>query len=399
MTYEEQYLLTTLKCFIYTQSPTPFKGDMEELIRITNKHFLMGILGYMMTNYPNDISAEQKAGFRKNSLKYIGYFANAEEKMKVLISQMNEAGIDHLLFKGFVVKDYYPVPELRTFGDIDFLIRKEDRKKSDELMIANGFQRKDDWEPVYSYKKEIEYYEIHTDVMEIDVSPKADYVSYFAKTWKRAVNKNEHTYVLPPEDHLIYLLTHLAKHINGSGAGIRMYLDIAAFLKHFEGQLDIQYLKQELETISLYNFTTFVFAVVQKYFEVNVPFVKNDISEETFEKYMEYTLEGGVFGKVERDSGLITLKQEGRDTRVASRKGERSRLRIVIGRLFPPAATIESRYTYLQGRHWLIPIAWVHRLFITRDKIGEHAKEARSIMNVDQAEVDRLKEIYEILDL
>ncbi len=104
MTYEEQYLLTILKCFIHTQSPTPFKGDMEELIRITNKHFLMGILGCMMTNYPNDISAEQKAGFRKNSLKYIGYFANAEEKMKVLISQMNEAGIDHLLFKGFVVR-------------------------------------------------------------------------------------------------------------------------------------------------------------------------------------------------------------------------------------------------------------------------------------------------------
>ncbi len=92
MTYEEQYLLTTLKCFIHGQNPGPFEGDWDKLIEITNKHFLMGILGYMMINNPDDSNAHMQAKFRKNSLKYYGYFSNAEEKMKVLISKMNEAG-------------------------------------------------------------------------------------------------------------------------------------------------------------------------------------------------------------------------------------------------------------------------------------------------------------------
>lgn len=138
---------------------------------------------------------------RTQCLQSVVVFSQRSEKMKILIEQMNEKQIDHLLFKGYVLKDYYPVPELRTFGDIDFLIHSGDRGKSDELMMEQGLERKTDWEPVFSYLKQSEYYEIYTDVMEVDVLDKADYKGYFQHIWEHAHPVGEHTYEFSPEYH------------------------------------------------------------------------------------------------------------------------------------------------------------------------------------------------------
>ncbi|MBE5958642.1 MAG: hypothetical protein E7254_07265 [Lachnospiraceae bacterium] len=393
MIKEYQYLLTILNCFIHDQKPDPFEGDLSKLFQTADRHFLMGIVGYMLTKYPDEAVREKEIEIRKGYLKYIGYFSQTAQLMKVLISKLNEQEIDHLLMKGFVVKDYYPVPELRTYGDIDFLIRKEDRKKSDDLMVSSGFRKKKDWEPVYNYVKGTEHYEIHTEIMEVDVSKKADYREYFSHTWERAKLLEGHSYVLSPEDHLIYLLTHIAKHINGSGAGVRMYLDIAVYMKHFENKMDLNYLRGELEKLALLPFTNFVFDLIRVYFDVDVKGWKSNVSKEELEEFMTMTFDGGTFGTVGRDAGLITLKQAEKTENAVSR------VKIVLNRLFPAAKTIENRYTYLQGKHWLIPVAWIHRLVITRKSFARHAKEARDIINTDQAEVDRMKKLYRMLDL
>lgn len=86
---------------------------------------------------------------------------------------------------------------------------------------------------------------------------------------------------------------------------------------------------------------------------------------------------GGTFGFVGRVSGLISLKNC----------------------LLPKAVSIESRYTYLQGRHWLLPVVWGYRFFKTRNTWSYHAKEAKSIMNTDTDEVLKLKRIYKEIGL
>lgn len=45
-------------------------------------------------------------------------------------------------------------------------------------MLDNDFEVKTEWELVYSCVKGIEYCEIHTDVMEEDISDKADCKEY-----------------------------------------------------------------------------------------------------------------------------------------------------------------------------------------------------------------------------
>lgn len=46
-------------------------------------------------------------------------------RMVQVIECLNQKKIFHVLMKGWVLKRYYPILELRTMGDIDFLIREE----------------------------------------------------------------------------------------------------------------------------------------------------------------------------------------------------------------------------------------------------------------------------------
>lgn len=393
MNIESLYLLNVLKSFLHNAPPGPFSGSWPALIQLANIHSVTGILGYMVMSYPDESNAQVAPLMRKQCLQSIGIFSQRAEKMKALIQKMNEQEIDHLLFKGYVLKDYYPVPELRSYGDIDFLIRLDDRQKSDALMMQNGFERKTDWEPVFSYLKEWEYYEIHTDVMEVDVSDKADYKEYFSHTWERAKRADGHTWMLSPEDHLLYLLTHIAKHISSSGAGIRMYMDIAVFLQHFGNDLNWNYLQAELEKLCFTDFVNMVLAVVHEYFDVASPIPLKQIDKQALNDFMEFTMAGGIFGHVGRDSGLVYLKKQDRNEENVSRA------KTLMNRLFPSAKSIESRYTYLQGKRWLLPAAWVHRFFRTKNTWGRHAKEARSIMNTDTEEVLKLKRIYKEIGL
>ncbi|MCD8021414.1 MAG: nucleotidyltransferase family protein, partial [Lachnospiraceae bacterium] len=210
--------------------------DWRKLKYLSDIHSVTGIVGYMAKQY--GLCSQEEGlpvfwGACKNSLFV---FAQRADRMRDLSRKMQEARIDHILFKGYVLKDYYPVPELRSYNDIDFVIRLEDRPRSHELMLRNGYQVKADWEAVFSYYKDIEYYEIHSDIMEIDVTDKADYRGFFKHMWEHTVRVDDYVWEFTPEYHFIYLLAHIAKHIYSSGAGVRMYLDLAAFILLFQNQ-------------------------------------------------------------------------------------------------------------------------------------------------------------------
>lgn len=387
-------ILESLKKFIKNENLVfPEDTDWSELLSVANIHTVQNILAYMVMKNPAPHTAEIMPIMRRNCLGSISVYAHRAECMKFLIEKLNAADVDHLVFKGYVVRNYYPVPELRTFGDIDFLIRIEDREKVHQLMLDNGFEVKTDWEPVYSYVKSVEYYEIHTDVMEVDVSDKADYKGYFKDIWNHAHNVGGHTFELSPEFHFLYLLTHIAKHISGSGAGIRMYMDIAVFVQHFGDSIDWNYIVGELDKLQFRDFANMVLTVVEKYFEIKSPITLKEIPEEVVEDFMEYTMQGGIFGKSNRDSGVVALKKQDRNEETVSKTAT------LIRNLFPSASSLEKRYTYLQGRHWLLPVAWVHRVLRTREKWGQHVQQAQNIVNADTEEVLKLKRIYKEIGL
>lgn len=361
--------------------------NWERLAELSRVHSLIGVWGYMLTNY--HLCPEMAEGARHLCISTIAGFSQRNALAEQFSRDLAEQGIDHILMKGYVVKDCYCVPELRTYGDIDLAIRPEDRQRCHHFLLSRGFQVKTDWEPVYSYIRGQEFYELHTRLLDTDIPGKPRLEQWFANPWENAIPMGNHCWKFSTEYHFLYLLAHLAKHISGSGAGVRMYMDIALYVRRFGEDMDWDWVTRSLEETGLASFGNTVLSFVDRYFGVNSPLGRG-VSREILEELAVFTISGGIFGREGRDSGTLTLKGEKPDATPAG---------TVLRRLFPPAKTIENRYTYLQKCPWLLPGAWIHRLVKTRKSWRDHTREARNILTADEETVHTLRQILSKIGL
>ena len=393
MERESEYLLGLLGAYLREEKPDSADDmDWGKLLDLAKLHSVHGILGYMCTHHRLCADPQMNMAMRRLCLNTIASFNSRVSMADAFFEMLENHGIDHICMKGYVLRNYHPVPELRTFRDIDFVIRPEDRKKCHELLLSQGYQVKEDWEPVYSYYKGPEFYEIHTELLEIDVSDKADYRGYFRRMWDHVRKISAHGYVFTPEFHFLYMLTHIAKHIHGAGAGVRMYLDVAAFIRHFGDSLDWNWIMGELKQLKLYDFACTVLSATEKWFGVPCPASFRRISDKVLAEFTEYTLEAGVFGHHNRENAVVSLKNAEHESRA-------SRIRFLLRRLFPPVKTIARRYTYLQKCPWLLPVAWIHRFIITRGSLAAHSHEAEIILSAESEEIRRLQRITKNIGL
>lgn len=394
MDREAQYLLHLLGAYMRKEAPAAQpEVDWGKLADLAHIHNVSGVLGYMAMSWPVCPDAAIRNDLRGRCLGTMASCANRAALAERFSRSLAAEEIDHILMKGYILRELFPVPELRTFGDIDIVIHQSDRQRCHSKMLEWGFQVKADWEPVYSYTRGSEYYEIHTQIMEVDVSDKANCREYFQNSWDHVVPIEEHRWQFAPEYHFLYMLTHIAKHVAGSGAGIRMYLDVAAFVQHYAGKLDWDWVRGELETMALSDFANAVLTLVEENLGVPSPMALHPTAEEVKEAFLEFTMRGGIFGRDGQDSGTNYLKQDSRSGEEISRAGTLAK------RLFPSAKSIESRYTYLQEMPWLLPVAWVHRLVKTREDWKLHTQEARNILSADKEEVQRLTRLYRDIGL
>ena len=390
--------ISILRSFVQGTAPEPMEpGVLAQVAELARIHSTGGILNHVCLSVPGLVDPALRGQLRRRCLSEINLYARRAELARHLAAELDRAGIDFVLFKGLVVRGYYPVPELRTFGDVDILIRREDRQKSDGLMTALGFTRKEDWEPSYSYHRGAEYYELHSRVIGFDVSDRADFVGYFGDIWNHTrpaqVVELPHARELTPEFHFLYLLTHIAKHISRSGAGMRMYLDLAFFIRHFGRSLDWAWVAGELEKLNLTDFGAVALTAVEHWFGVECPMELKPVDREVLGDFTEFTVSGGVYGYVGKDQGELFLKQQ-------NRNGEDvSRFRTLMHHAFPDAKILVNKYAYLERHPWLLPAAWAQRLIDKRKEWGRFADSTRQILSADEEKDRTLKRIYKEIGL
>lgn len=393
----EKYL-AVLRAFVQGTAPEKLEPqELQQVMELAKINSTGGILCYVYMGHPELVDPAAHAAMRRHCLGEITMFGRRTELAKMLAGELDKNGIDFVVFKGFVVRDYYPVPELRTFSDVDFIIHKEDRRRSDELMLKLGYQRHEDWEPSYSYAKGVEYYELHSRVIGFDVSDRADYVGYFSDIWghtrQAQVLNLPHAWELKPEFHFLYMLTHIAKHISRSGAGVRMYLDLAFFIRHYGDTLDWDWVKAEMKKLNLLDFAAVALAGVEHWFGVESPMKLKQVTDEVLEDFTDFTISGGVYGYVGRDQGEMFLKQQ-------NRNGEKvSRFRTLLFHAFPPVKVLVNKYAYLGKYPWLLPVAWIQRLLDKRKEWGRFASSTKQVLTADEEKVRKLRRIYQEIGL
>ena len=370
-------LTDLLRAFVLGERPTA--ADPAVLIPAAQMQNLLPVLAYMNKKHrlfsDENTNAALNRQLRQTIFLHNQRYAAFEELSKAL----SENGIDHLPVKGWYLRHLYEVPELRTFGDIDVLIRRKDRQRVHALMVSMGFSVQTDWEPTYTYRRGAEFYELHTNLMDASLDGRSDLPAYFADAWDHAQVVSGRCFAPETEFHFLYTLCHLAKHLYAGGAGLRMYLDAALFLHRRGAELDWTAVRREMEALRLGRFLDTVLSCCESWFGVTAPwdFSRSDAADEL----LTYTLDADLFGKL-RDNSVVQMRNR-RET--AASGGKVSAVKRI---LFPPYEALVKRYTYIEGKKWLIPAALLHRAAVNLKNLPARSKTIRTIAVTDRATVN-----------
>lgn len=396
---EHQFLLL-LRSFIQDEPPKEAASwEVSALLQCAARQNLLPILAYQNKRWK--LFRDQEANRYLDNLLHrtVAENVNRYIEFQKLSENFTAHGIAHMPVKGYYLQHLYPSPELRTFGDIDLLIRPGDRKRSHGLLQSLDYQVRNDWEPTYSYVRGVEYYEVHTNLMDGNLDDRADLQTYFDSAWRHARPEEGLRYEPNRDFHLIYILCHLAKHLYGGGAGIRMYLDIALFIQKYRQELDWKLVTGEMQELRLTGFFYTVLHACQSWLGVETDSIITEVESgcvslegdrEILERLLAYTLDADLFGHL-RDHSVIQLRNVG--------GREASKGKVLRKMIFPSVEEIQRRYTFLQRQPWLLPMAWLVRLLVNSGQIPARLREMKQVGMTEAETVEEYDEFMRKIGL
>lgn len=390
MTAEQTLFLALLRDHVHgtASAVPPPETDWEALLDIAKAQCLAGVCYVQLRSLPG-IPSETLRLFHGRFLNDVFFAANRRAELERVSRELNAQGVPILLFKGCVVKETWPVPELRTMGDIDVLIRAEDREKSDRAMESLGYKSFKDHHAVWTYFKDQIEFELHDHMFYEHLSSQVDYQGYFDRAWD---------FTSPDLDasfHLLYLLAHLAKHLTNRGMGFRSFLDLVFWCRAKEAELRWDWIYGELETLGLLRFAETAFAFCRDWFQVSTPLSGGELTPAFFCLTTDKVFEDGIFGLENKQNEIAGSAKEIAHSKTPYWLGA---LHLSLKRLFPSYRDMQlvPWYNFVDGRPWLLPAAWVYRWFYCLANKSAHSRALLAQPISQRTQIDRrIKQISE----
>ena len=274
---------------------------------------------------------------------------------KQLLELLDQHNIPCVILKGAAAAMYYPHPTLRSMGDVDFLVNREDLERAAEVLETNGYNlthAKNDKHHHYGYAKGGISFELHWRLGIVNENDKA-LVHFFEEGIENREWRDIDGFrfpVLPPVLNGMVLLFHINQHLRG-GLGLRQIIDWMLYVSKVS-PAQWSELREQLHMVGLEKLALTVTAMCEKYLGLSQPFPlyeSADIDETVVDSLMEMILVKGNFGVKAGVEG----KTEGFFTSSKSLRGVYSRLQ--SGGLSNWKAVIKHPY--------LRPFAWIYQAF------------------------------------
>lgn len=351
--------------------------DWKRVIHYADIHAIGGIIASAVKMLPEDQQPEEelKKYLRNELALTVSGSVSQELAMDDVTAVLNERGIKHVLIKGFVLRDIYPIRELRSMGDIDFLIDRKQRQACHQAMLDIGFACTLDRGFVWCYQRANVILEIHTNLMAGDPVNDVDFEQYYENIWDRTEVISGCTCRLRTEDHLIYLIAHAAKHFRSAGYGIRGVMDCAVVIRHFGEALDWERVWSQLELLKLDRFAAALFLLCEQWFGTALPGRNRGthITEESFRLFVDIIFEGGVYGYFGRNLEQIQIRNQ--MTEGVENNPAIAKMKTGFKALFPGMRYMRMYMSSLEKYPFLLPAAWVVRWYQAVFKRGHRNLE------------------------
>lgn len=203
------------------------------------------------------LTPEHQERIRKNMLS--GFMKNARNHAQhsLMHRLLSAGGISYTTLKGAASARYYPDPQSRIMGDVDFYVDKSDLDRAVALFQKEGFEASgfEHISHVILRKERIhmEMHHVPAGVPEGDVGKII--MEYLSDLREQAVLvENQSVTCRCPSDfhHGLIMLMHLQHHLLAEGVGLRHLCDWAVFVSRFREAEFVELFAKRLKRVGLW---------------------------------------------------------------------------------------------------------------------------------------------------
>lgn len=296
-----------------------------------------------------------------------------------LLSLMNsELGVEYVLLKGFDAAQNYAFPETRVSSDTDILVNIKDEKKVLGFLESKGFsieRRAKDIQHTCCFHERYGLIEVHIKLWndyreDIWFGGKTS-DEFIREPFQKKETQMGKYYSLGSGDNLLFLAMHTIKHFLSDGMSIRGMMD---FFLAIEKNKSKSISDQFWATMNEINYKTAATALLQigvQYCNVSPDCLSGLelVSEDVVMALMSDVESGGWCGynaAEERKCAAMRYTNQllyRRDYQSVGGKlyEIKWRLRRIFRGIFPTYHVLTNGMSWLRGRPWLLPCAWVYR--------------------------------------
>ena len=326
---------------------------LPALFKLSKRHDLAHLVGDALEKcglLSAGTEAEKRFLQERNMAVY--RYEQQRYELEQICETMENARIPFIPLKGSVLRGYYPEPWMRTSCDIDVLVSVSDLQKATEaLQNALGYQREDvdSTHDVSLFAPSGVHLELHHSLAE-DFCKQA-VVDILERVWENNSPTDTYQKSMLSEMFYFYHISHMAKHFEIGGCGVRPFLDVY-FLKRQNA-----YASREDTLLAQGGLLTFAEAAE----ETAEVWLGNVQPTSITQDVQEYILYAGMYGDIGNKAAIQQVKRGGK-------------VRYIFSRIFIPYEELKKQYPKLERRKWLMPFYQVKRW--CRLLVGKDAKNA-----------------------
>lgn len=350
---------------------------LKQVYDLARRHDLAHLVGYAVGNLALPDSEELRL-LQQAAAVAVFRYARFDDELKRICDTLDRAGIDFIPLKGAVVRDLYPEPWMRTSGDIDVLVHKEDLERAAAALTR---------ELSYTADEKMNYHDlllvapsgVHVE-LHFSIRENTEHIdTLLSRVWDYARLADGSRYVLTDEFLAFHLIAHMSYHFAGGGCGIRPLLDV--FLLMRQRDVDEAVLRDYLSQCAVETFCDRVRELIGVWFE-------DRPATPTTALMTRFILDGGTYGsRMQRQA--VAQEREG------------GKVRYLLGRVFMPYSRLKQKYPVLRSHPILFPFMQVRRWIelFSGGKLKRAVTEVRRSRRIEKERSEETRDLLRQLGL
>lgn len=285
--------------------------DCQELLSFAKKQTIIGLFWQgiqRLGDVANKPSEDDVMDWMGEYTKIVRRNTKTDDAVAWLANFIHSNDIGFFVFKGQTVASYYPTPEIRTSGDVDFYVLKKDWDRAKSLLEKEVTITDDHSGQHLEFTKDGIPFEMHYHTAVFASGSKQRYWdelidSYFEEVLDHVVINGIEVPTLPPTLNAIYLFVHIYHHFLKEGIALRQFIDWIMFFEAKHDEIVVSELTAKLKRLGLLRafkafgaILTDVLDMDEKFF----PYALTDSDKRYVNKIMLIVLRYGNFGKYGR---------------------------------------------------------------------------------------------------